>query len=113
MAIECEKTAANVHANSYSIVAAVAGFIAAIAIFAVLLFFLYDGRNSIAPTAQSEGGARPRQFATLDFAFANPIAGVEAVSLKIERPDMAREHARKRLRYPSFPSSDGLRRREP
>lgn len=47
MAIECEKTAASVHANSYSIVAVVAGLVAAVAIFAVLLFVFYDGENNI------------------------------------------------------------------
>lgn len=44
---ECQNTAGAVHAHSYSIVAAVAGLIAAIAIFAVLLFVFYDGQNNI------------------------------------------------------------------
>jgi hypothetical protein len=44
---DCQNTAGAVHAHSYSIVAVVAGLIAAIAIFAVLLFVFYDGQSNI------------------------------------------------------------------
>ena len=57
MAIKSETTAASVHANSYSIIAAVGGFLLAIVIIAVLLFIFYDGRDNIAVSSAMQTNA--------------------------------------------------------
>jgi hypothetical protein len=55
MATDTHKTAHEAHNYSFSIIAVVAGLVTALAIFAALLIYTYDGRDdfSAAPTTIS------------------------------------------------------------